>query len=80
MPSSELPRAPITRIAKDESGMRISAEAKEDLRRAAEDFIRNLAKESSSHDFFSGKTIESRDVKHILNDKRYKRLIPHSHE
>lgn len=80
MPSKKLPRAPVTRIAKDETGMRISEDAKEQIRQAAEGFIRNLAKESSSHDFFRGKTIQSKDVEHILDDKRYKRLVPRSHE
>lgn len=77
MTESELPRATIVRIAKDETGLRISEEAKEHLLEATEDFIRNVARESSSHDFFDDKkTIQGRDVRHILNDKRYKRLIP----
>lgn len=77
MAQSELPRAPITRIVKDETGLRVSEEAKNTILEATEQFIRNLAKESSSHTFFDGKkTIQNRDVVHILNDKRYKRMIP----
>lgn len=77
MTESELPRATIVRIAKEETGLRISEDAKQHLLRATEDFIRNVARESSSHDFFDGKkTIQGRDVEFILNDKRYKRLIP----
>lgn len=77
MTASELPRAPITRIVKDETGLRVSEEAKNTILEATEEFVRNLAKESSSHDFFDDKkTIQNRDVVHILHDKRYKRMIP----
>lgn len=77
MADSELPKATIVRIAKDETDLRISEEAKQHLLQATEEFVRNLSKEASSHDFFDGKkTIQARDVSHILNDKRYKRLIP----
>lgn len=77
MTQSEIPRAPITRIVKEETGLRVSEDAKNTILAATEDFVRNLAKESSTHDFFNGKkTIQNRDVEFILNDKRYKRLIP----
>lgn len=77
MTDSELPRATIVRIAKDETGLRISEDAKQHLLEATENFIRNIAKESSRHEFFDDKkTIQGRDVRHILNDKRYKRMIP----
>lgn len=77
MTNSELPRATIVRIAKDETDLRISEEAKEYLIESTEDFIRNVARESSSHDFFEDRrTIQERDIRRILNDKRYKRLIP----
>ena len=77
MDDSELPKAPVVRIAKDETGLRISEEAKDKLLAASERFIRNVAKEASRHDFFDGrKTIQARDIDYILNDKGYKRMIP----
>lgn len=77
MDQSELPQAPVVRIAKEETGLRISEEAKIKLVVAAERFIQNVAKESSKHDFFDGrKTIQGRDIDYILNDKGYKRMIP----
>lgn len=77
MAPSEIPRAPVTRIVKEETELRVSEEAKNTILAATEQFVRNLANESSTHEFFDGKkTIQNRDVEFILNDKRYKRMIP----
>lgn len=77
MTEKKLPKATIVRIAKQETGLRISKDAKNKLIAAGEQFIRNVAKEASQHDFFNDKkTIQGRDIDYILKDKRYKRLIP----
>lgn len=77
MTKKNLPKATIVRIAKQETGLRISKGAKNKLIAASERFIRNVAKEASQHDFFNDKkTIQGRDIDYILNDKRYKRLLP----
>lgn len=76
MSKKTLPTATVTRIARDETGLRIGADAKKELVTATELFLRELATEASSHEFFDGKkTIQARDIEHIL-DKRYKRMIP----
>lgn len=77
MTDSELPKAPIVRVAKNKTGLRVGEDAKNMLLAATEKFIENVAEESSSHEFFGDKrTLQGKDVRHILNEKRYKRMIP----
>lgn len=49
MTENNLPEATIVRIAKQETGLRISKGAKNKLIVASERFIRNVAKEASQH-------------------------------